>query len=69
MAGITIIGLGPGNPSQITREAWEVIHTATEIWLRTRQHPTVASLPRFISSHLMLYMMMAHLLKVCMLPL
>jgi tetrapyrrole methylase family protein/MazG family protein len=45
MAGITIIGLGPGNPSQITQEAWEVIQTASEIWLRTRQHPTVASLP------------------------
>jgi len=45
MAGITILGLGPGNPSQITREAWEVITSAEEIWLRTRQHPTVAAFP------------------------
>jgi tetrapyrrole methylase family protein/MazG family protein len=45
MAGITILGLGPGNPSQMTREAWEVVNTAQEIWLRTRQHPTIAAFP------------------------
>ena len=45
MAGITILGLGPGNPMQITREAWGVITTAEEIWLRTRQHPTIAAFP------------------------
>jgi tetrapyrrole methylase family protein/MazG family protein len=45
MPGITILGLGPGNPSQLTREAWEVITSADEIWLRTRQHPTTASFP------------------------
>jgi tetrapyrrole methylase family protein/MazG family protein len=45
MAGITILGLGPGNPSQLTREAWEVITSVDEIWLRTRQHPTVAAFP------------------------
>jgi len=45
MAGITIIGLGPGNSSQITREAWEEICNAKELWLRTRQHPTIAFLP------------------------
>jgi tetrapyrrole methylase family protein/MazG family protein len=45
MAGITILGLGPGNPSQMTREAWEVITAAEELWLRTRQHPTIAALP------------------------
>jgi len=45
MAGITILGLGPGNPFQITREAWEVITTSEEIWLRTSQHPTVAAFP------------------------
>ncbi len=45
MAGITILGLGPGNPFQITREAWEVITNADEIWLRTRQHPTISAFP------------------------
>jgi len=45
MPGITLLGLGPGNPDQLTREAWDVLSTADEIWLRTRQHPTVAALP------------------------
>jgi len=45
MPGITLLGLGPGNPDQLTREAWNVLSTADEIWLRTRQHPTVAALP------------------------
>lgn len=45
MAGITILGLGPGNPSQMTLEAWDVITSVDEIWLRTRQHPTVAAFP------------------------
>jgi tetrapyrrole methylase family protein / MazG family protein len=45
MPGITLLGLGPGNPSQLTREAWDVLSSAEEIWLRTRQHPTVAALP------------------------
>ena len=45
MPGITLLGLGPGNPDQLTREAWEVLSKADEIWLRTRQHPTVSSLP------------------------
>lgn len=45
MPGITILGLGPGNPAQLTREAWDVLTTAEDVWLRTRQHPTVASLP------------------------
>lgn len=48
MTGITIIGLGPGNPSQLTREAWDVINSSSEIWFRTRQHPTVASLPKSV---------------------
>jgi tetrapyrrole methylase family protein/MazG family protein len=48
MTGITILGLGPGNPFQITREAWELISTSDEIWLRTSQHPTVAAFPNTI---------------------
>ena len=49
MAGITILGLGPGNPSQVTREAWEVINNTDEIWVRTRLHPTVSSLPETVN--------------------
>lgn len=45
MSGITLLGLGPGNPNQLTREAWEVLSSSEEIWLRTIQHPTVAKLP------------------------
>jgi tetrapyrrole methylase family protein/MazG family protein len=47
---ITIIGLGPGDPRHLTREAWEVLEGAEELWLRTAHHPTVGQLP----SHLML---------------
>ncbi|MEZ0395086.1 MAG: nucleoside triphosphate pyrophosphohydrolase [Anaerolineales bacterium] len=45
MPGITLLGLGPGDPSLLTRQAWEVLNSADEIWLRTRQHPTAGSLP------------------------
>ncbi len=45
MSGITILGLGPGDPAMLTREAWDVLTSADEIWLRTRQHPAVAGLP------------------------
>lgn len=42
---ITIVGLGPGDPKLLTREAWEVLVEAQEIYLRTNQHPVVSSLP------------------------
>ncbi len=45
MPGITLLGLGPGDPAKLTREAWDVLSSAGEIWLRTRQHPAVAGLP------------------------
>jgi tetrapyrrole methylase family protein / MazG family protein len=45
MAGITLLGLGPGDPAKITREAWDVLNSINEIWLRTRQHPTLAGFP------------------------
>jgi tetrapyrrole methylase family protein/MazG family protein len=51
MAGITLLGLGPGNPNQLTREAWEVLSGAKEIWLRTRHHPTVGALPAGVEVH------------------
>ncbi len=51
MPGITLLGLGPGNPDQLTREAWDVLSAADEIWLRTRQHPTVGALPSTLTTH------------------
>jgi len=42
--GITIVGLGPGDPNQLTLEAQQVLQEASEIYLRTYHHPTVASL-------------------------
>jgi tetrapyrrole methylase family protein / MazG family protein len=48
MPGITLLGLGPGNPAQLTREAWTVLSSTEEVYLRTRQHPTVNSLPSTI---------------------
>lgn len=48
---ITILGLGPGDAMQLTREAWGVLEASSEIYVRTRRHPTVEGLP----SHLNLY--------------
>lgn len=48
---ITILGLGPGNPSHLTLEAWQVLEEADEVYLRTERHPTVASLPPHLSLH------------------
>ncbi|MFH1525009.1 MAG: SAM-dependent methyltransferase, partial [Chloroflexota bacterium] len=51
MPGITLLGLGPGDPSKLTREAWEILSSADEVWLRTEQHPTVAGLPPSVKVH------------------
>jgi tetrapyrrole methylase family protein/MazG family protein len=48
MTAITLLGLGPGDPAKLTREAWDILGSVNEIWLRTRQHPTVAGLPASI---------------------
>jgi tetrapyrrole methylase family protein/MazG family protein len=51
MTGITLLGLGPGEARQLTREAWDVLEAASEIWVRTRQHPAVAGLPPHLKVH------------------
>jgi tetrapyrrole methylase family protein/MazG family protein len=51
MAGIIILGLGPGDPAQLTLEAWEALQTANEVYLRTSQHPTVHGLPEGLTVH------------------
>ncbi|MEA3325731.1 MAG: nucleoside triphosphate pyrophosphohydrolase [Chloroflexota bacterium] len=43
--GITLLGLGPGDPGMLTREALDWMEGIEEIYLRTRLHPTVESLP------------------------
>jgi tetrapyrrole methylase family protein/MazG family protein len=45
-AGITILGLGPGDPGQLTRQAWDWLNQIGEVYLRTLQHPTVAGFPK-----------------------
>lgn len=48
---ITILGLGPGDPGLLTRQAWDVLSRANEVYLRTRRHPTVAGLPPHLALH------------------
>ncbi len=47
-SGITLLGLGPGDPDLLTRQAWRVLESSAEVYLRTRQHPTVAGFPPHI---------------------
>jgi tetrapyrrole methylase family protein/MazG family protein len=51
MGTITIVGLGPGDARYLTREAWQILTTAEEIWLRTKRHPTVEDLPATLAVH------------------
>lgn len=50
-AAITIMGLGPGSPELLTRQAWDILLHTREIYLRTKQHPIVADLPGGICIH------------------
>ncbi len=43
---ITILGLGPGDPGLLTREAWKALQQTDEIYLRTRDHPVVSGIPK-----------------------
>ena len=51
MASITVVGLGPGAPGLLTREAWDVLTGADEVYLRTARHPTAAGLPASLRVH------------------
>ena len=42
---IILLGLGPGDPGLLTRQAWDLINSSEEIYFRTRQHPVVPNLP------------------------
>jgi tetrapyrrole methylase family protein/MazG family protein len=43
--GITLLGLGPGDPELLTRQAWQLLESLSEIHLRTIHHPTVSGFP------------------------
>jgi tetrapyrrole methylase family protein/MazG family protein len=43
--GIVLLGLGPGDPALLTRQAWEWLNQVPEVYVRTRQHPAVDGLP------------------------
>lgn len=51
MTTITIVGLGPGDPGLLTKAAWDLLHAAAEITVRTDQHPTLAALPASLLIH------------------
>lgn len=42
---LTIVGLGPGDPELVTRKAWRKLEESKVVYLRTKHHPTVESLP------------------------
>ncbi len=48
---ITILGLGPGDPALLTRRAWDMISSASEIYVRTARHPTLEGLPASVTVH------------------
>lgn len=50
-SGITLLGLGPGNPTLLTRQAWHLLENISEIYLRTKQHPVVDGLPPGLQVH------------------
>jgi len=43
--GITLLGLGPGDPASLTREAWDWLTHIEQLFIRTAHHPTVDALP------------------------
>lgn len=48
---LTIVGLGPGDASLITRQVWHLLSSASEIYLRTSHHPAAAQLPDHLLLH------------------
>ena len=49
--GITLLGLGPGSADLLTRQAWQILKNASEVYLRTSQHPTVDGFPGHLQVH------------------
>lgn len=49
--GIVILGLGPANADNLTREAWDWLSRLDEIWVRTRYHPVLSELHENLLIH------------------
>jgi tetrapyrrole methylase family protein/MazG family protein len=49
--GITLLGLGPGDPDLLTRQAWRLLESSDEVYLRTRLHPVVDTFPAHVRLH------------------
>ncbi len=49
--GITILGLGPGDPQLITRQAWDILENSAEIYIRIKNQPMVKALPAHLLIH------------------
>jgi tetrapyrrole methylase family protein/MazG family protein len=49
--GIVLLGLGPGDPGLLTREALDWLQQVEELYVITKNHPAVAALPDNISCH------------------
>lgn len=45
MKGITLLGLGPGNPEQLTLQAWNWLQRIPLLYIRTSHHSVVAGFP------------------------
>lgn len=48
---LTILGLGPGDPDDLSRRAWHTLETAPAVYLRTKHHPCVPHLPNRDAYH------------------
>lgn len=48
-SGIVLLGLGPGGPELITREAWQWLQSIPEVYVRTRQHPALEGMPETLT--------------------
>jgi tetrapyrrole methylase family protein/MazG family protein len=46
---ITIVGLGSGPASHMTRQAWDLLISGEKIYLRTKHHPVLGDLPPHVS--------------------
>ncbi len=45
MTGITLVGLGSGEPQAITLEVQDILHAASELWVASVEHPVLVALP------------------------
>ncbi|NLT73619.1 MAG: nucleoside triphosphate pyrophosphohydrolase [Chloroflexi bacterium] len=48
---IDIVGLGPGDANLLTRQVWDRLSSASEVYLRTQHHPCVPALPKGVTYH------------------